>query len=327
MKVLRLPALHFLVIGAALFFTVGDRLVARDPDATEALVVSAADIKRLHDDWIEEHGSPAGAAVLQGLIEATIDEEILYREALRLRLDTRAAVVRDRLVHLARFVEESPGEAAEHLERAARRLGLQQRDLVIRRHLVQAMRLLLVRDTAVADVQDDGLQRYYDQHLAEITQPPRLRLTHVYFAHRPETPAATRALQVLEVLRQQTVPLQQAAALGDPFIRGAQMGPATAHELQATFGPDFAAAVETLALATWSAPLASPYGAHLVWIDERIAAGPPPLPQVRARVLHQALAERRQDRLRESLRHLRRRYLIHVEAPADDAPPIEPAES
>jgi parvulin-like peptidyl-prolyl isomerase len=64
---------------------------------------------------------------------------------------------------------------------------------------------------------------------------------------------------------------------------------------------------------TWSDPIESAYGLHLVWVRERTPSAVPPLSAVRNRVVHGLLQERRDARLERRLREWRRRYVVVVE--------------
>ena len=73
---------------------------------------------------------------------------------------------------------------------------------------------------------------------------------------------------------------------GDPFVGGTSFRSASGADLRLTFGPDFAEAIKNLAEHIWSGPLASPYGAHVVWIDHQLPAQLRPLATVRNQIVH-----------------------------------------
>ena len=312
-RFLRAPAVHFAAIGGLLFVLAGERgeiptTVRRDP-----IVLTAADVERLRRAWMEERGSPPSAATEDHLIDAAIDEEVLYREALALGLDRREGVIRDRLVRLARFVDENLPEDSAASEAAARRLGLDRHDLVIRRHLVNSMRLALSAPRASDQPTGAELASYYDAHAGEFLQPPRVRLTQVYLSQdRRGDHVTADAERLLEQLRHDGVGPEDATRHGDPFIRGANIGPASVAEIEALFGADFAAAVERAPLRAWVGPIASSYGLHLVWVEQQIDGGRPPLASVRGRVLHRMLYARQQQRLRRLLDEIRARFTVTV---------------
>jgi hypothetical protein len=106
---------------------------------------------------------------------------------------------------------------------------------------------------------------------------------------------------------------EDAPALGDPFPWGAVVRLEPAVDIDRRFGSGFAAALAAAPLETWTGPLASAYGLHLVWVQERVASRVPPLADVRAQVLHRLLRERRAQRVQETVAALRRRYDVRVE--------------
>jgi hypothetical protein len=105
-RVLREPLVHFLVLGGLLFAvfsfvgggstSVGDRRI----------VVTAADIDRLSEQFLRTWNRPPSAQELQTQIEAYIREEVLYRTALSLGLDKDDLVIRRRLRQKMDFLVE-----------------------------------------------------------------------------------------------------------------------------------------------------------------------------------------------------------------------------
>jgi parvulin-like peptidyl-prolyl isomerase len=262
------------------------------------------------------------------LVAHAVDEEMLHREALAAGLGRTDPLVRDRLVRLGRFLATesagvveigATGETVEDEARAeeAQRLGLAERDVVIRRHLIQAMRLVLGRLDQADLPSEAELEAYLAAHAERFRGPTRVRLSHVYLARaRGTTPAAAAALRE-EFARDGVVP-GAAAARGDPFVHGAEIADALPR-LDAIFGPGFGAAVAVAPLGAWVGPVPSAYGLHLVWVHEREPATVPALAAVRSRVLHVLLEERRQARLRERMAVLRARYDIRVETTGGSA--------
>ncbi len=315
-RVARAPSLHFIVLGA-LLFAVSQSAPSHDRTGQPVrplVVFTAADMERIRRDWTEEYGIPPNPAQEERLIEDAIDEEILHREALAIGLQHDAPVIRQRLVQLARFLEESPNEEADDaLEREARALGLDRTDIVIRRYLVQSMRLLAKKARPSDLPTERDLEAYFAAHRDEYIQPERIRMTHVYLSRERRGPAvADDATRLLETLRGTATNPGRAASRGEPFVRGADIGPVPHADLDRIFGPGFSAAIATAEPQSWVGPVPSAYGFHLVWIHERLQRGAPPLDAVRNRVVHRYLRERREERLQERLRELRARYDVRI---------------
>jgi hypothetical protein len=260
------------------------------------------------------------AAQVPRLAAAGDDEDaLLFEVALAAELDRTDSLVRDRLRTLARFLALAPDTAGDaDLEHEARALGLVRSDPIIRRHLVDLMRLAAATLPPAALPDEGALRAAYAAHLDAYALPARVRLTHVYLSRdRRGADLERDAAALATMLRQRG--LEAARGLGDGFSRGATIGPATAADLARVFGARFADAVAVLPAGQWSAPIASPYGLHLVWIEARLPAASPPYEAVRNQVLHAWLRERRADQLSAALASLRR------DPPSGGAPASMPA--
>ena len=234
---------------------------------------------------LAQRGWPHGAA---GGAPAS-DDELLYRDAVALGVDRSDAAVRGRLAKLATFVGEDAADEAAVAE-TARRLGLDRGDLVVRRHLAQMMELAAAHAGDGVAPDDAELTAWIAAHPERVRQPARVRFTHVYLARGRH--GAADAARLLEELRRGAVAPAAAPARGDAFPGGATVGPMTAEAMARRFGPAFAAAVADAPVGTWIGPIASTWGAHLVWIDERLPARTPSLDEVRGQVVHQVLRAR-----------------------------------
>jgi hypothetical protein len=314
-RVLQAPLVHFLAIGGALLALRTWWDPARDVAPRPRIVIDAADVGRLRETWAAEHGAPPGAAAEAALVRDAIDEEVLYHEAVARGFDRRDPAVQERLVRLGGFVGEDAG-GREALEREARRLGLERSDLVVRRHLVEMMRLA-AGWLGPEDVPSEAdIERYFAGHADELAGPARTRLTHVYLsqdARGAATPAD--AFTLLGVLRATAAPPEspeEAAARGNAFVRGAEID-GTPADLARIFGPGFAEAVDAAPLHTWVGPVRSSYGLHLVWVRGRDPGRIPTLAAVRGRVSQRLLRERREQREREAIEAMRARYTVEVE--------------
>ena len=141
MRWLRAPLLHFLVGGAAVFGLV--RVHARP--AAAPVIVTAEDVNRLRVDYTRETGLEPTPADETALVDKTIEEELLFREAVARGLDQNDRSVRHWLVEQMRALSDDARDDADRLYARARALGLDRSDLVVRRILVQKMRLLAAR--------------------------------------------------------------------------------------------------------------------------------------------------------------------------------------
>jgi PPIC-type PPIASE domain len=102
-QLLREPLLHFVVLGALVFGA--DHLRARDDPRT---IVVGADVDReLRETYRSARGTDAGPAELTALRQRWIDNEVLYREGLALRVDQGDPAIRERVIFKALNVMEA----------------------------------------------------------------------------------------------------------------------------------------------------------------------------------------------------------------------------
>ena len=149
------------------------------------------------------------------------------------------------------------------------------------------------------------LRAHLESHPERWQVAPGVRFTHVFVGrerHGDATLADARALLA------RLVAGEDPASLGDPFLRGREVGPSSRDEIAAQFGAEFASRVTELPVGTWSGPVGSSYGLHLVRVEQRRPGGPPPLAEVREAVRHDWIEERRAEARRAKLDDLRRHY-------------------
>lgn len=310
MRWLRHPLLHFAVGGTLLFAAAR---VVRHDDATEQnppVVITAGEIATLRAAYTRETGLEPNAADEVALIERALDEELLFRAAVAHGLD-RDRSVRAWLIEQMRILSEDASSDDEALYARAVALGLDRKDLVVRRILVQKMRLLAAR-AGEEDVGDETLRAFYDRHRDDYRAPDRISGWHVYLASErgvaaEELGAASRAghLSVAGVVSR-----------GDPFPQPPRLVNQSRQQLVKLFGATVADEIAAAPLDTWIGPLRSPLGLHLFWIERRDEAAAPAFAAVRGQMLAAWRQERRAQRLNDLLRELRRRQPLQVDSNA-----------
>ena len=178
----------------------------------------------------------------------------------------------------------------EALFREALSLGLHQSDLIVRRRLIQQIEFIH-GDLALIEPPDDAaLEAWLDAHPERLARPERRTFEHRLFSRdRRGDKAEEDAREALSLLH-----TTGEAPAGDPFMAGERFTWRTRQDVAGRFGPTFAEVAFELPTGRWSGPVASAYGVHLVKILDVAPGGAPKLGEVRAEVLAEVLAERRQ---------------------------------
>lgn len=194
--------------------------------------------------------------------------------------------------------------------REARRLGLDRGDPVVRRRLVQKVEFVVEGGAGAGTPDEAELEAWLAAHPGDFAQPERLSLVQVFLSEARRGEALSDdAADALSALRGGADP----AALGDPFIHGAGFQQQSPERLQAIFGAELAEALATLEPGSWRGPLPSPYGLHLVRLEDRSPARQPPLDEVRAEVEAAWRAAREAEALDRAEAALRARYTVTLE--------------
>jgi len=300
-RLLRAPLLHFAAIGAVLFVAQQFVTLQRvQPRAT--IAVSTADVERLRSEWQRETAQQPDAAQLQASVEHYIDEQVLVHEALRLGLDRRDPVVRYRLLQNMRLTvadaPAAPDDAA--LLQQAQALGMPARDLVVRRRLIQAMEQRLV---AGVEVDPQAAAAYIAAHPQRYAVPMRYAFRQVYVHDDP-----ARARRILAQLQQHST---RPEAVGDAFALGGAFTGLSRVQIAARFDAAVAEAVAAAPVGQWTGPVPSPYGWHLLRVEQQIPArdAAPDAAQLRS-AAYALQREREREVLRTAIAELRSRYQV-----------------
>lgn len=235
-----------------------------------------------------------------------IDEEVLIHEALRLGLLDDSVVSR-RLARIGRFVADHQCEDAEDAEAMARELGLDREDLVVRRYLVEMMKLAIAAESDRVLPSEAELEAHLEDHAERFRQPEQIELAHVFVSSRRGRQMHEHA----ETLRRELVDRNPATSegLGDPFTRPHKVT-ASLPELERIFGPEFSDGLDLDGVGSWQGPVQSGHGIHWVWVEQRIPARLPEVAEIRGQVVHHHRRVKREEHVRRRLAGLRTRYEI-----------------
>ncbi len=205
--------------------------------------------------------------------------------------------------------KELDGLIRDHIKeevyfREAMRLGLDVDDPVIRRRLRSKMEFLATAEVENATPSDAELTRYYAANKA------RYAAGRVYdFDQHFYGGNAAQAREAISTLNAGKSPAGISIALP------ATMEKATTGDIARGFGNDFAESLSLLPVSTWSGPIQSGYGWHVVRVRRSEASKVPPLAKIVQQVSNDWRAETRAKREAAAYQALLDGYDIRVAKP------------
>ena len=315
MKWLKAPAFHMLVLGSLLFGLtelVGGGLLPHK----KRIAIPEHRLTAMLQDFAADTGRRPTQQEWEQMVDLQVDDEVLYQYALALGMHENSAA-QVRLAQIADFVEANPHETTEAGKaRAAMELGLHEGDLVVRRILVDSAKRLIRSVVLLQKPTPEIVEQFYAAHAAEFTRPARIRISQVAVNGFVRLDSEKRARRLLAQIRAEKLDFEAALALADETPAPVHLALQTEQGLQSQLGGDFASAVMALrpgnGPGSWSEPIPSDYGHHLVWVHEFQEASVLPLESVRDQVEQALLQKLADDWLKLRLRELRAEFEIFV---------------
>ena len=134
-KILHEPLVHFLVLGALVFFIYAIFNNTQSSNENK-IVISKAQQQQMAYRWQKKHMRPATQDEMQKMIDKNVYTEVMYREGLK--------------------------------------MGLEKNDLIIKRRLTQKMEFITSDLTQEKKPTNDELLKYLDEHKKQFMLPSRI---------------------------------------------------------------------------------------------------------------------------------------------------------
>lgn len=209
---------------------------ARYNDRQDEIVVDESVVQRIASLWERQMQRPPTEEEMDGLIRDWIEDEIWYREARRLELDEEDIIIRRRLVQKAQFVAEA----------------------------------------AAPEPTDADVRAWFEDHIADYRLPRRFSFRQAYFRDR-ETAAARGS--VLDDENWQD--------LAQPSMLNAAYALRSRREIASLFGEPFADSLAQMPPGNaWQGPVESEFGWHWIQLQEIRPAEAPSFDAVKNAVLN-----------------------------------------
>ena len=213
---------------------------------------------------------------------------------------------------LASLIENYIREEVFYREALA--MGLDQSDPVVRQRMRMKLEFIL-EDLSSEEVTDEVLLGYLQEHPDKFRTQPQVSFQQLYLNPDKRADLVAEAETILASINDGAAP----ETLGDPTLLPYEYKLATQSEIERSLGERFARDVVELAPTDdWMGPVYSAYGGHLLKVSERVDARPPELPEIRALVEREYLAQRRKELKDLAYAKLREGYDVTIE-PLDSA--------
>jgi hypothetical protein len=258
------PLLHFLALGGALFL-IFEYLPAESgatSDSKDIVIDRVALLEYMqyrHQAFNQEHFArqleTMQAADRQRLIEDLVRDEVLYREALAMRLDDNDYVIKRRLIQKLEFITQG-------------------------------------FITADADPSEAEITGYFNENIHDYYMQPAVTFSHVFIDYerhgRPQ--AGMLAGKTLQELNERRIAYSEGVQFGDRFPYFSNYVKRPLDYVAGHFGPAMAQAIFNLEPdhERWHGPFESEHGLHLVMLTGKEAGRVPELSEIRERVREDA---------------------------------------
>ena len=191
--------------------------------------------------------------------------------------------------------------------REGQRLGLDRDDEIVIRRMRTKMQALATSEAETKQPSDAELQALLDRDPARYAPDAVTSFDQVWLG--PDSPAVRAGAAAALAKLDAGAPL---AELGRTVALPVHFDRASASDVSAQLGDEFASALKALPVDRWSGPVGSGLGLHLVRVDARIAPAKPTLATVRQRVENDWRADEIARAEDESYRKLLAGYRIEI---------------
>jgi peptidyl-prolyl cis-trans isomerase C len=222
---------HFVLIGT-LVFVVAHVIERYRQESQTRIVVDKPLEQRIAKLQLTQAGVLPDERQLRLLVESYIDDEVLYREALR--------------------------------------LGLDQDDEIIRRRLIQKLEFLQRDATATLEPSEDQLRAHFSARSEQFSEPARVSFEHLYFS--PDQGGEDQALRRADSARLALVGKANARPSDPFPLQDAYGSITRNDAAQLFGTSPFIDALFSIAPGEWSQPVRSGYGWHLIKVTGLIGS-------------------------------------------------------
>lgn len=207
----------------------------------------------------------------------------------------------------------------EVLYREAIALGLDKNDAIVRRRMKQKMEFLFTDISDLSKPKEQQLQQFLVEHSEKFIQSERYSFRHLFYSSDKRglqaKSDAESGLSIMTASKDKNTQLKNAhqLAMADHFMFDSQFDNVDDNGISRIFGQQFFDKVKLLKIHQWQGPIVSPFGEHLVYIESKQAAYLPPLEAIRSSVVDEFQTAQRQRINKSFYQALEDKYRLRIE--------------
>ncbi len=192
------------------------------------------------------------------------------------------------------------------LLKEAQSLNLDIKDKVITQRLVEKMKFIMANKSSIIEPSEEDLLTFYKNNISEYSYIKNLSFVHIFL----NTKDIQKAKSLLNIVKTSHVKAQNASSFSDKFNGYAKFKKINKTQLTKEYGKYFTNKVFHLKSDTWSEPILSKYGYHLIYITDKNILKPYDFNEVQDRVYKDFLAQRKEDTIRDSYKKFALQYEV-----------------
>jgi hypothetical protein len=214
---------------------------------------------------------------LTAIIEKRVEQEVFYQEALKMNLDHNDEIIKRRLSQKMEFLSDDLSNSIEPTT--------------------------------------NQLQEYYEAHIDKYLIEPNYTLYQIYFS--PDLREDWRADAKSAASEMNAMSMDKALSMGDPIALPQFFERTSEFHVSRQMGSDFTEALENIEEGSWQGPIESGYGAHVVYIKERVEEHPASFEEVINQVLEDYNFEQQKEVRSNLIKELRKSYSIQLDVQSE----------
>jgi peptidyl-prolyl cis-trans isomerase C len=224
-----------------LYYTVRPNNPERD-----VIILDDDTIRRMESLFVQEWGRKPTNEELKGLMKRQVQQEVFYRQALKMNLDHNDELIKRRMEQKLRFITHDLADLQK--------------------------------------LPEDSLKAWYHRHKEKYFTQGEISFTNIFFSPDRRNDPMKDAEHYLAVLSK-TQPSLPGHFSGDPNAYGQEINRISFEGIEKQWGSIFADSLRHLSLKQWNGPLVSGLGVHLVYIHHKSLPEEQPWAAVRNDVL------------------------------------------